>query len=254
MNFIRWVQAHRRSILFLLAMLALAGAFAAFRLPVTLFPKVDFPRVLVSLDAGDRPADQMALQVTRTGRGGGAARARRARRALDHQPRQGRRLDQLRLGHRHGGRDLAGQRRDQPDPARPAARHAAAHQAHGPDGVPDPRLQPDLGQSVARRAVRPRALPAASAAVERQRRGAHPGGRRRARGIPGHGRPGAAAAYGLALSRRFGRAQRRERGHRGRPARGPLQALPGGVRHPAARAWRRSARPSSGAAPTAWCG
>ena len=64
MNFTQWVQAHRRSILFFLAMLALAGAFAAFRLPVTLFPKVDFPRVLVSLEAGDRPADLMALQVT----------------------------------------------------------------------------------------------------------------------------------------------------------------------------------------------
>jgi CzcA family heavy metal efflux pump len=64
MSFTQWVQAHRRSILFFLAMLALAGAFAAFRLPVTLFPKVDFPRVLVSLDAGDRPADLMALQVT----------------------------------------------------------------------------------------------------------------------------------------------------------------------------------------------
>ncbi|HKI65445.1 MAG TPA: efflux RND transporter permease subunit, partial [Burkholderiales bacterium] len=64
MNFTQWVQAHRRSILFFLAMLALAGGFAAFKLPVTLFPKVDFPRVLVSLDAGDRPADLMALQVT----------------------------------------------------------------------------------------------------------------------------------------------------------------------------------------------
>jgi CzcA family heavy metal efflux pump len=64
MNFTQWVQAHRRSILFFLAMLALAGAFAAFKLPVTLFPKVDFPRVLVSLDAGDRPADLMALEVT----------------------------------------------------------------------------------------------------------------------------------------------------------------------------------------------
>lgn len=64
MNFTRWVQAHRRSILFFLLMLALAGIFAAFKLPVTLFPTVDFPRVLVSLDAGDRPADLMMLQVT----------------------------------------------------------------------------------------------------------------------------------------------------------------------------------------------
>jgi multidrug efflux pump subunit AcrB len=64
MNFTDWLQAHRRSILFLLLTLAVAGVIAAFRLPVSLFPTVDFPRVVVSLDAGDRPADLMALQVT----------------------------------------------------------------------------------------------------------------------------------------------------------------------------------------------
>jgi CzcA family heavy metal efflux pump len=63
-NFSQWMQGHRRSILFLLALLSLAGALAAFRLPVTLFPNVDFPRVVVSLDAGDRPADLMMLEVT----------------------------------------------------------------------------------------------------------------------------------------------------------------------------------------------
>ncbi|HUW36423.1 MAG TPA: efflux RND transporter permease subunit [Rhodocyclaceae bacterium] len=64
MSFTGWLQNHRRSILFLLALLALGGTLAAFRLPVTLFPNVDFPRVLVSLDAGDRPADLMMLTVT----------------------------------------------------------------------------------------------------------------------------------------------------------------------------------------------
>lgn len=64
MNFSQWAQAHRRSILFLFAMLALGGIIAAFVLPVTLFPNVNFPRVQVSLDAGDRPAEQMALEVT----------------------------------------------------------------------------------------------------------------------------------------------------------------------------------------------
>ena len=64
MTFTGWMQGHRRSILFLLALLALAGALAAFKLPVTLFPTVDFPRVVVSLDAGDRPADLMMLAVT----------------------------------------------------------------------------------------------------------------------------------------------------------------------------------------------
>jgi CzcA family heavy metal efflux pump len=64
-TFTQWAQGHRRSILFLLAMLALGGVFAAYKMPVTLFPNVDFPRVVVNIDSGDRPADQMMLQVTR---------------------------------------------------------------------------------------------------------------------------------------------------------------------------------------------
>ncbi len=64
MNFGAWMQLHRRSVLFFVLLLALAGAFSAFKLPVTLFPNVDFPRVEVTLDAGDRTAEQMTLQVT----------------------------------------------------------------------------------------------------------------------------------------------------------------------------------------------
>ncbi len=60
-----WTQSHRRSILFLLLMLALAGVVAAFRLPVSLFPTVDFPRAVVSIDVGDQPAEQMEMLVTR---------------------------------------------------------------------------------------------------------------------------------------------------------------------------------------------
>jgi len=60
-----WIQDHRRSILFLVATLAAIGIYAALNLPVSLFPTVDFPRVAVNLDAGDRPAEQMEMQVTR---------------------------------------------------------------------------------------------------------------------------------------------------------------------------------------------
>jgi len=65
MDVAHWAAAHRRSILFLVAILALAGIAAGFKLPVALFPHVDFPRVVVSLEAGDRPADQMVIAVTR---------------------------------------------------------------------------------------------------------------------------------------------------------------------------------------------
>ena len=64
MNFVAWMQAHRRSVLFLLLLLALAGLVVAWSLPVSLFPHVDFPRIVISLDAGDRPAERMATEVT----------------------------------------------------------------------------------------------------------------------------------------------------------------------------------------------
>ena len=64
MKFTAWVQAHRRSILFLLAVFSLAGLMSSFYLPVGLFPDVNFPRVVVNLDAGDRPAERMAIEVT----------------------------------------------------------------------------------------------------------------------------------------------------------------------------------------------
>jgi CzcA family heavy metal efflux pump len=63
-HIVEWLHHHRRSLLFLVFMLTLVGVAAAFRLPVTLFPHVDFPRIVVALDAGDRPVEQMALEVT----------------------------------------------------------------------------------------------------------------------------------------------------------------------------------------------
>jgi CzcA family heavy metal efflux pump len=59
-----WIAAHRRSLMFLLLLPVAAGIAAGFSLPVTLFPNVSFPRVRLNVDAGDRPAEQMVVQVT----------------------------------------------------------------------------------------------------------------------------------------------------------------------------------------------
>ena len=61
----RWLSGQVRFVLLAFVLLALAGSAAAFRLPVSLFPKIDFPRVVVAVDAGDRPVEQMVSQVTR---------------------------------------------------------------------------------------------------------------------------------------------------------------------------------------------
>jgi CzcA family heavy metal efflux pump len=65
MNFSHWAASHRRSILFLVVILAIGGIIAGFKSSVSLFPHVNFPRVVVLIDAGDRPASQMMIAVTR---------------------------------------------------------------------------------------------------------------------------------------------------------------------------------------------
>ncbi len=46
-------------------LLTLGGIVGALRLPVSLFPHLDYPRVLVSVDAGERDAAQMEAEITR---------------------------------------------------------------------------------------------------------------------------------------------------------------------------------------------
>jgi len=45
-------------------MIAIAGFFEIYSTPVSLFPQVTFPRVVINLNAGDMPAERMAIQVT----------------------------------------------------------------------------------------------------------------------------------------------------------------------------------------------
>jgi multidrug efflux pump subunit AcrB len=65
MNFAAYIERHARSIILVALALAIAGVVSAISLPVGLFPQVAFPRIVVDLDAGSRPADQTALLVTR---------------------------------------------------------------------------------------------------------------------------------------------------------------------------------------------
>ena len=60
-----WAARHARSLLFLLLALVAGGVLAAWSLPVSLFPHISFPRIRLNLDAGDRPAERMEVQVTR---------------------------------------------------------------------------------------------------------------------------------------------------------------------------------------------
>src|SRR2546423_2802558 len=60
-----WVSQHSRPVIFLILTLGLLGAYLAFTIPVSVFPQTNFPRVLVAVDNGVMPIDQMTVTVTR---------------------------------------------------------------------------------------------------------------------------------------------------------------------------------------------
>jgi len=60
-----WVSRHSRPMIFLILTLALLGGYLAFTIPVSVFPSTNFPRVLIAVDNGVMPIDQMMVTVTR---------------------------------------------------------------------------------------------------------------------------------------------------------------------------------------------
>jgi CzcA family heavy metal efflux pump len=60
-----WFQRLSRPMLFLIGTLAIAGAYLALSIPVAVFPNTDFPRVVIGVDNGVTPIDQMLVTITR---------------------------------------------------------------------------------------------------------------------------------------------------------------------------------------------
>src|SRR5512146_722340 len=60
-----WFARNSQSIVFLIVVVALVGAYLAFTIPVAVFPSTDFPRIVVAIDNGVMPIDQMMVTITR---------------------------------------------------------------------------------------------------------------------------------------------------------------------------------------------
>jgi len=60
-----FVLRHRKAILFLTAALCIAGGYSAYTMPAAVFPQTDFPRVVILIDNGVMPADEMMATITR---------------------------------------------------------------------------------------------------------------------------------------------------------------------------------------------
>jgi CzcA family heavy metal efflux pump len=60
-----WFSRFSSPIISLILVLATAGAYLAFTIPVSVFPETNFPRVIVAIDNGVMPIDQMLVTITR---------------------------------------------------------------------------------------------------------------------------------------------------------------------------------------------
>jgi CzcA family heavy metal efflux pump len=60
-----WLARSTRTIFFIAAMLTLAGAYVAFQVPIAVFPDTNFPRVVIGVDNGVMPVEQMQVTITK---------------------------------------------------------------------------------------------------------------------------------------------------------------------------------------------
>jgi CzcA family heavy metal efflux pump len=60
-----WFARLSTPIICLILALAAAGAYLAFSIPISVFPNTDFPRVVIGVDNGVMPIDQMLVTITR---------------------------------------------------------------------------------------------------------------------------------------------------------------------------------------------
>jgi len=60
-----WFSRLSKPLIFLIIALAIMGAYLAFTIPVAVFPEVNFPRIIIGIDNGVMPIDQMLVTITR---------------------------------------------------------------------------------------------------------------------------------------------------------------------------------------------
>ena len=60
-----WFSRHSRSIIFLIVLLAIVGVYESFSIPISVFPTTNFPRIIIGVDNGVMPIDQMEVTITR---------------------------------------------------------------------------------------------------------------------------------------------------------------------------------------------
>ena len=60
-----WLVRYRSPIFFFLIVFSLAGIYAAQQVPISVFPETNFPRVVIGVDNGVMPVEQMQVTITK---------------------------------------------------------------------------------------------------------------------------------------------------------------------------------------------
>ena len=60
-----WLARSTRTIFFFTIVLFLVGVYLAFQVPISVFPETNFPRVVIGVDNGVMPVEQMEVTITR---------------------------------------------------------------------------------------------------------------------------------------------------------------------------------------------
>ena len=60
-----WLAHSWQTIFFFVAILTLSGAYLAFQVPISVFPETNFPRVVIGVDNGVMPVEQMQVTITK---------------------------------------------------------------------------------------------------------------------------------------------------------------------------------------------
>ena len=60
-----WLARSTRTVFFFAAVLTVAGIYLALQVPISVFPETNFPRVVIGVDNGVMPVEQMEVTITR---------------------------------------------------------------------------------------------------------------------------------------------------------------------------------------------
>ncbi len=65
MNIPSFAERHPKAIIFTIAVFGIAGVVAAIHLPISIFPDITFPRIVILGDLGDEPAERVMIALTK---------------------------------------------------------------------------------------------------------------------------------------------------------------------------------------------